>query len=166
MFVVFIKNPKKKHECEWTTECTTHGQGGTRLTIPQPHSHVQKAPLLVGESSAMWCDITCLWALATGANMLVALGWAQLLGIRWGHHWCFPPKAKALLPTTCGTQRHHRVGHGAHWPAVLLIVDVLWFIMKTLNLYRFLNSCPNQFFFANFLENVHIANGFICVECI
>ena len=67
----------KKHEREWTTECTTHGQGGTRLTIPQPHPHVQKAPLLVGESSAMRCDVTCLWALATGANMSVALGWAQ-----------------------------------------------------------------------------------------
>ena len=111
-------------------------KGRTRLTIPQPHPHVQKAPLLFIESSAMRCDVTCLWALATGANMSVALGWAQLLGIRWGHRWCFPPKAEALLPTTCGTQRHHHVGRGAHWPAVRLNVVVLWFIMKTLNYFQ------------------------------
>ena len=34
---------------------------------------------------------------------------------------------------------------------VRLIGVVLWFIMKTLNLYRFLNSCANQLFFCEFL---------------
>ena len=57
--------------------------------------------------------------------------------------------------------------HNDQRTAVRLIGVVLWFIMKTLNLYKFLNSCPNQLlFFVNFLENVHIANGFNFVECI
>ena len=51
------------------------------------------------------CSVTSLacgpWLLGPICQWL--WGWAQLLGIRWGHRWCFPPKAKALLPTTCGT---------------------------------------------------------------
>ena len=116
----------------------------------QSHSRIRMSRRrLSWSANRVSCSVTSLacgpWLLGPICQWL--WGWAQLLGIRWGLHWCFPPKAEALFPTTCGTQRHHRMGRGAHWPAVRLIVVVLLFIMKTLNLYRFLNSCPNQLLF-------------------
>ena len=132
MFVVFIKNPKK-HEREWTTECTTHGQGGTRLTIPQPHPHVQKAPLLVGESIAMRCDITCLWG---GHNCWEFGGDTADVSLQKLKPFCLRHVGPSGITAWIAVHTDQRA-------AVRLIGVVLWFIMKTLNLYRFLNSCPN-----------------------
>ena len=96
-------------------------------------------------------------------------------GIFWGHYRCFHPKAKALLPSTCGTHWSYCAGRDAvtrrclprvqfllcdwhAWPTCqhqdILVSSssvlheysyfVLWFIIKTLNMSRFLISCLNE----------------------
>ena len=143
MFVDFIRNPKKNMNVSEQLSAQLMDKVGPAW---QFHSRIRTCRRrLSWSANRVPCGVTSLacgpWLLRPICQWL--WGWAQLLGIRWGHRWCLPPKAEAHLSTTCGTQWHHRVGRSAHWPAVRLIVVVLWFIMKTLNLYRFLNSCPN-----------------------
>ena len=162
MFLVFIMNPKNMNVSEQLSAQLMSKVGPAW----QSHSHIRmwKRCLSGSANRVLWgvASLGCgPWLLGPINQWLWR--WAQLLRIRWGHCWCFPPKAKALLPTTCGTQRHHCVGRGALTGGsanhCTLIHNENF---KLVYISQFLSKSDD--FFSYFLENVHLANGFHFVK--
>ena len=148
MFVVFIKNQKKYMNVSEQLSAQVMDKVGPAW---QSHSRIRTCRRrLSWSANRVPCGVT---SLACGPWLLGPI--CQWL---WGgiNFWEFGgdtddvslQKLKALCLRHVGPSGITAwvAAHTDQWAAVRLIGVVLWFIMKILNLYRFINSCPNQCF--------------------
>ena len=149
MFVVFIKNPKKR----WTWVNNWVHNSWTRWDpLDNPTATSARAEVA---SPGRWIKCHAVWH-----HLLVGLGyWGQYVSGFGGGHNCWEfggdttdvslQKLKPFFLRHVGPSGITAwvAAHTDQRVAVRLIGVILWFTMKTLNLYRFLNSCPNQLFF-------------------
>ena len=134
IFVVFIKNPKKNMNVSEQLSAQLMDKVGPAW---QFHSRIRTCRRrLSWSANRVPCGVT---SLACGPWLLGPI--CQWL---WGGHKLKPFCLRHVGPSGITTWV---AAHTDQRAAIRLIGVVLWFIMKTLNLYRFLNSCPNQLIF-------------------